>query len=239
MVFKLLEAQRAMAALGANPDDTEQAIRAITAMSGGSQNRCLRRLKGLPTGAQLLRSRPELYDRLSNMDYLGSLPEGTLGKEIWHFYTTEELSAQGLKAASEAAGEVNRISSPNSGNTRISEIDWLGRRLRDLHDVFHVLTGYGRDMRGEIACLAFTFAQTWNTGVGYVVLRAMRNNGWNSEMGVLIRQAFRRGRRSSWLVDKNWEVLLEQPLNELRDRLRIGPQPVYEPLRSPGAPVLK
>ena len=103
MVFKLREARRAMKALDADPDDTEAAIRAIAAMSGGSQQRCFQRFKRSPAGADLLRSRPELFDKINDLDYLGNLPENTLGHAIWAFYTTEELSAAGLKTASEAA----------------------------------------------------------------------------------------------------------------------------------------
>ena len=51
----------------------------------------------------MLRERPELYNDLDDIEYLGSLPEGSLGKAIWEFYTSENLSAEGLKAASEAA----------------------------------------------------------------------------------------------------------------------------------------
>lgn len=229
MPFKLSEARRALASLSANPDDTEQAIRAIAAMSGGSQERCFRRFQKSESGRRLLREKPELFDRLNDVDYLGSLPEGTLGKAIWSFYTTEEISAAGLKAASEAAA---------GGQRQESDLDWFARRTRELHDVFHVLTGYGRDMRGEIACLAFTFAQTWNTGLGYLVFRSFRSAPWNSEMSRLIRQAFRRGRRSRWLMDQDWEALLEEPLVQLRQRLGVGPAPVYEPMRSPGAPAI-
>ena len=150
MVFNLREARRATAALSANPDDTEQAIRAIAAMSGNSNERCFRRFRRTVGGARILSERRELYDILSDMDRLGSMPENSLGKAIWEFYTTEELSAQGLKAASEAAG---------GGGGTDTDGARFGRRMRDLHDVFHVLTGYGRDMRGEMACLAFTFAQ--------------------------------------------------------------------------------
>lgn len=229
MAFKLGEARRAMAEVAADPDNTEQAIRAIAAMSGSSHERCFRRFKRSATGLRILRERRELFDALSDLDYLGAMPDGSLGKAIWTFYTTEELSAQGLKAASVAAG------GSNGGD---SDAELFGRRMRDLHDVFHVMTGYGRDLRGEVACLAFTFAQTWNTGVGYLVFRALRGSGWRSELGRLTRQAFRRGRRSRWLIDQDWEALLPQPLESLRTSLGVGPAPVYQQVRSPGAPVL-
>jgi ubiquinone biosynthesis protein COQ4 len=231
MVFNLTEARRATAALSANPDDTEQAIRAIAAMSGNSSERCFRRFKSTAGGARILREKTELFDILGDMDRLGSMPVNSLGKAIWEFYTTEQLSAQGLKAASEAAGSGARSENDTEGER-------FGRRMRDLHDVFHVLTGYGRDMRGEMACLAFTFAQTLNTGIGYLVLRSLRNAGWRSEQGRFLRQAYRRGRNSRWLIDKNWESLFEQPLEAVRDSLGVGPAVVYQPVRSPGAPVL-
>lgn len=114
----------------------------------------------------------------------------------------------------------------------------FGRRLREMHDVLHVLTGYGRDVRGEIACLSFTFAQTKNTGIGYLALRVLRGAGWSSEMGQLIRQAFWRGRRAAWLIDQDWESLLPVPLDRLRRDLGVGPPPAYQPVRSAGAPPL-
>ena len=227
MSLRLREAQNALAKLSSNPDDTEQAIRAINAMSGDSAERLFKKFKLSANGNQLLKDKPELYDIR-----LGSMPEGSLGKSIWEFYTTEQLSAQGLKGASEAASDEPQ---PNQAAT---DQAFLGRRVRELHDVFHVITGYGRDMRGEMAVLAFTFAQTKNTGIGYMVLRSLRGNGWRSDTGKLIRQGYLRGRRSQWLVDQNWEELLPQSLEKLRETLNVGPAPEYEQMRSPGAPVL-
>jgi ubiquinone biosynthesis protein COQ4 len=232
MAFHLRAAQRALTALSANPDDTEQAIRAIGAMAGSSGERLFKRFKRSNRGARILREKRELYEVLSDLDRLRAMPEGSLGRGIWTFYTTEEISAQGLKAASEAASDQNRSARQDSDRAL------FGRRSRELHDVFHVLTGYGRDMRGEIAVLAFTFAQTRNTGIGYMVLRSLRNAGWNSVLGKLIRQGYGRGRRAQWLVDLDWEELLLRPLEQLRKDLGVGPAPLYEQLRSPGAPVL-
>jgi ubiquinone biosynthesis protein COQ4 len=232
MQYRLSEAQRAMEALGANPDDTAQAIRAIGAMSGNSPERCFKRFARSPQGRRILREKRELYDIMSDLDRLGAMPEGSLGHAIWEFYTVEEISAQGLKGASEAAAGEDGFFAGDTDRSRFA------RRLRELHDVFHVLTGYGRDMRGEIACLAFTYSQTKNTGMGYVALRVLRGAGWSSEMGRLIRQGYWRGRHARWLIDQDWEALLSRPLDQLRRELGVGPAPIYQQARSPGAPIL-
>jgi ubiquinone biosynthesis protein COQ4 len=232
MTYKLREALQALEVLSNNPDDTEQAIRAIGAMSSNSGERLFSRFERSIRGAKILKEKTELYDILSDIDRLGAMPEGSLGHGIWTFYTTEEISAQGLKGASEAASDADDTVDKDSDEAI------FGRRNRELHDVFHVLTGYGRDMRGEIAVLAFTYAQTKNTGIGYIVLRSLDGNGENSEMGRLIHQAYWRGRRAQWLIDQDWEELLLMPLEQLRIDLGVGPAPEYEQLRSAGAPVL-
>jgi ubiquinone biosynthesis protein COQ4 len=231
MAIDLREARRAMAVLAQDPDDTVAAIQVIGAMAGKSPERCFKRFKRSAKGRRILAEKQELFDVLSDLDRLAAMPDGSLGKEIWRFYTVEELSAEGLKNASEQASGANGVDDTDAGR--------YGRRMRDLHDVFHVVTGYGRDLRGEVGCLAFTFAQTWNTGIGYLVFDSLKNAGWWSEQGRFIRQAFRRGRRSEWLVDQDWESLLEQPLERLRMQLGVGPAPVYEQVRSAGAPVLR
>ena len=95
-----------------------------------------------------------------------------------------------------------------------------------------------RDLVGESAVLAFTIPQTKNAGIAYLVFDALRGSGWNSEEGKVIRAAYRRGRRCEWLVDQDWEALFEQPIDEVREKLGVGAPPVYEQMRSPGAPVL-
>src|SRR3546814_14108504 len=44
-------------------------------------------------------------------------------------------------------------------------LELYGNRLRDTHDLFHILTGYGRDALGEQCVLAFSYSQTpsWGT----------------------------------------------------------------------------
>ena len=227
-------ARRALQALGENPDDTAQAIVAIAAMSGNSNERLFKRFKKSPRGQQILDERRDLYEILCDRERLLAMPEGSLGRTICEWFIRENLSAEGLAGASQAAAE----QFPDRPVNVDEEARVFGSRLLNLHDVFHVLAGYDRDMRGEIAVLAFTVPQTWNTGIAYLVWRSFTRNPWNSEPSRLIRQALRRGLRAKWLVDQDWESLFEQPIDEVRERLGIGPPPVYEQLRSAAAPPL-
>ncbi len=228
-----LVAMRAMRAARANPDDTAAAIMVIGALSGNAGKRLLRRFRRSPRAEAILRGKRDLYAILSDLDRLRSMPEGSLGRAIGDWFARENISAQGLAQASEAAQAKLGVTPPAEEDERV-----LGSRLRNLHDVFHVVCGYDRDLRGEAAVLALTFAQTHNPGIGYLVWSALRDSGWSSETGKLIRQGFRRGRRAKWLVDQEWESLLERPIEQVREDLGLGPAPVYEQMRSPGAPQL-
>ena len=109
---------------------------------------------------------------------------------------------------------------PDDGSDR----HYIGRRLRDMHDLFHVLCGYGRDELGELCVLAFSYPQQGTrsfaviAGLGSVVMS--RRLG---EHGVLaaVRQAWRDGRSAAWLPVQPLDTLLTRDLAELRRELRI------------------
>jgi ubiquinone biosynthesis protein COQ4 len=232
--YRPLVARRAMKKLYEDPDDTAQAIRVIGALSGNSGKRAFKRFSRSPRGEQILREKRDLFSLMNDVQRLKGMPEGSLGRAIADWYQLEELSAQGLADASEAAF--------SEGGPRRAQLssdeDLFSKRLLDLHDVFHVVTGYGRDLVGESAVLAFTIPQTKNAGIAYLVLDALWNSGWNSDEGKVIRAAYLRGRRSEWLIDQDWEALFERPIDEVREKLGVGEPPVYEQVRSEGAPVL-
>ena len=226
-------ARRALRALGNNPDDTTQAIVAIAAMTGNSNKRLFKRFKRSEKGRKILRDHADLYDILSDSDRMLAMPEGSLGRTIGEWFLRENISAQGLAQASLDASKQFGITQTPDAEQKV-----FGTRVRNLHDVFHVLTGYDRDMRGEMAVLAFTLAQTGNTGIGYMVWRSLLRNGLRSETGRLLRQAYGRGRRAEWLLDADWDMLFEQPIDQVREQLGVGEPPVYEQMRSPAAPAL-
>lgn len=221
-----LDAWRAIRALIRNPDDTGQVFRIIEALSGNSGEKTFRRFQNDPTGARILQERRSLLKTLSDRAALGALPEGTLGRTYFDFVSREQLSADGLVEASREG---------SNGWDYGVERRLFGDRLRDMHDLWHVTTGYGRDLVGEAALLAFSFAQTRNPGVGFIVAVAWLKAG-NGVERRLIAEGFRRGRACGWLPAADWEALLAQPLEDVRKQLRVGMPPRYEPVRSARAP---
>jgi ubiquinone biosynthesis protein COQ4 len=150
---------------------------------------------------------------------LYALPEGTLGRTYVEWTEREQIGAAGLKAASEAAakGELE-----DQGPYSV-----LGARVRDMHDLMHVVTGYGRDLVGEIGLLTFTYAQTRNRGVGLIVLIGYLRSFFSRREGApgngaaaarltrsQFRNGLRRGRKARWIVGADWEALLAVPLED-------------------------
>jgi ubiquinone biosynthesis protein COQ4 len=115
----------------------------------------------------------------------------------------------------------------------------FGNRMRDSHDLWHVVTGYGRDLIGEASLLAFTYGQTRNRGIGFIVLVAyIRAGRVSPEPRAMIRGGLRRSKNASWLPSADWEALLERPLDEVRKTLGVVPVESYSELRSEGAPAI-
>ena len=222
-----LAALRAIRALLRDPDDTARVFEIIEALSGSSGRRLFERFVKTEDGARMLAERPDLLATLQDRDALLALPEGSLGRVYADFVAREQISADGLVAASEEPDRRGQVS---------EERIWFGSRLRDMHDLWHVVTGYGRDLVGEAALLAFTYAQTRNHGIGFIVAVAYLRAGDAPEARRLMREAYARGRRAAWLPGEDWEALLAQPLDAVRERLAVGEPPRYEELRSAEAP---
>ena len=230
--IRFLEAWRGIRALIADPDDTSQVFRIIRALAGNSNERQFQRFTRSEHGPAILAEGRCLMERLTDRDYLMSLPEGSLGRVYADFTDREQISPDGLVEASEP---VNGDAEGDLGPERAL----FGMRLRDSHDLWHVVTGYGRDLFGEAALPAFTYRQIRNRGIGFIVLVAYLKAGREyPEERRLIRDGFRRAKNSGWLPGADWEALLERPLAEVRSTLGVVPIDSYPTIRSAGAPVV-
>lgn len=214
-------ARAALQRLLANPDDTQQVFVIISALSGHSPRRMLRRLARDATGARLLASRSSVLPLLLDRAALRLLPEGSLGRAYLAFVESEGITADGLVEASQV----------READESDPELEYLRGRMRDTHDLWHAVTGYKGDLIGEAALLAFTLVQTRNPGIALIVAAAFlrgRELGTRREIG----RGLVRGLRARWLVAFDWERALSRPLEEVRRELRIGAPPRYVAVRT-------
>ena len=195
-----------------DPNKTEEVFNIIRAMSGSSLEKCYEQFRGTAIGKQILTERRQLLLALQNRPKLAKLPIESLGRAYLSFTEKERISAKGLVDASD---EAISISNP--------DLRLYADRIRDMHDLWHVVTGYGRDTFGEACLLAFTYAQTRNRGVGIIALVGFfkLRKVIGSEVAHAMWQGYKGGLRASWLPAEDWERLLALPIDGVRRQLNI------------------
>jgi ubiquinone biosynthesis protein COQ4 len=110
------------------------------------------------------------------------------------------------------------------------EFELFRERMRDAHDLTHVLTGYGRDPLGEVCLLAFMHAHSRNFGMALIALMSLKNMPRAARRAVF--EAWRNGRKAHWLQDQDFEALLPRPLEHVRRTLMIADPGLYRVLAS-------
>lgn len=216
-----LAALRAMRCLLKDKEDTSQVFVITSSLRGKSALRGAERLRRNEAGRAVLAERRSLLPVLCDREALSALPAGSFGRAYYDFVTRENISAEGLVEASLVQA---KFPAPSADEQLFRE------RVRDMHDLWHILTGYGRDPVGETCLVAFSFAQTRSPGLAVVSLlgffkisRALRG----APIRAALFEAFRHGRSAAWLPGEDFEAALHEPLEALRTRLGIAPPGRY------------
>lgn len=205
----------------ADPTDTKQAFRIAEALAFDTPERTTRRYRRTPEGSRRLAERRRLLETLLDRTQLAAMPEGSFGRAYLAFIDREGITAEGLVQAS-VDGRMTY---------RDGDVAYVQQELRDMHDLWHTLLGYKGDLLGESAILAFSFAQTWHPGVGFLVGVGLVMSGELKYRRFIV-DGFRKGRRAAWLPAQAWEELLPLPLDEVRARLGITPVADYDEVRA-------
>jgi ubiquinone biosynthesis protein COQ4 len=169
-------------------------------------------------GRAIRASEPSLPPILDDHAALRRLPVGTVGQVYCDFMEREGLTAQGL---------VDEFAKFMGERPRFHDLlEWYSHRLRDTHDLLHVLTGYGRDALGEQCVLAFTYSQQPSPAhlfIGYAgglnIKKEVR-----SKAPVLraIREGQRLGKACPRVAEMPTRKLLAMPLDEARRAFGIS-----------------
>jgi ubiquinone biosynthesis protein COQ4 len=213
-------AWRALRNLIADPERTDQVFEIIGALSGNAFDRAFERFAATREGRRLLAERPSLLATLSDRAALHAMPAGSFGRAYAEFMEAGALEAGGLVEADAMASERFADQQPEDPDSR-----YFDDRLRDMHDLWHVLTGYGRDEAGEAANLAFTLGQVWNLGIAAIVAAGaiVGPKDLAFTWPRYLYRAWQRGRHAALLSAAPYEELLQLPLDQVRRRLDIEP----------------
>lgn len=213
----------ALRKLLANGDDTVQVFRIMRALNADASQRNYRKLITGREGGRLAYHRVELSERFSDRAWLDALPDGTVGAAYRAFLDRTGFSAQGLADISMTDFDADAV-------VRDHPYAWFGRRERDIHDIWHTLTGYtAEEHLGELCLVAFSYAQTRGLGWGAIAtMGALKSLSVTRSAAVAraVWEGYRHGRRAAWLHGEDYEALLAEPLDAARRRLRIA-----EPVR--------
>jgi ubiquinone biosynthesis protein COQ4 len=205
---RLLIAHRALWRLARDPNDLPQVFLLNLALNAGHMPTFLARFAMEPEGLALLQQQPRIDTSQVDFDALRALPADTLGGAYARF-----LDDNGLDS--------DVFQSP-PGLPPLPT--YLVQRMRQSHDLWHVLTGYQTDVAGEIQILAFTYAQTRMPGVGLLAAVGCLRFGWRYP-GIFRKawRAYRRGSQTTFLAAQPWERMWQRPLAELQAELCVTP----------------
>jgi ubiquinone biosynthesis protein COQ4 len=207
-------AWRAMKKLLADKERTDQVFIILRALGGGEMRRNFERFSQMDTGKAILAEEREIIDALKDRDALAAMPEGSFGRAYLDFVVSEDLTADGLADSSEVSEDTTTTLTDDEIRFQL--------RLRDSHDLWHVATDYDRDGLGEVCLLAFTFAQSRNKGLAFIVAIATLTDSKKypkSRVFRAVREGYRHGKRAAWFVAADWEAMLPKPLAQVRKEL--------------------
>lgn len=217
------EAFAAIRKLLADPSDTVQVFRVMRALNAGTSVKNYRRLLETPEGGRIAYERVELVGRLTDHAFLAQFGPGTVGAAYRAFLNRTGFSADGLADVSREVKSNDEEHHPHA---------WFGRRERDLHDIWHTLTGYrADDPLGELCLVAFSYAQSKGLGWAFIgvagVLKSLREP-YGRDVARAVWEGYRHGRDARWLHEVDIETLFAEPLEAARARLNIARPRVYE-----------
>ena len=176
--------------LMANGDDTTQVFRIMRALNVGNAPMNYARFIATEEGGRMAYERAELAQIFSQPGYAKQFAPGTLGAAYNDFLESTGYSADGL-------AEVSKI---NQEEDMLHPYAWFGRRIRDSHDLWHILTGYKADESlGEACLVAFSYAQVGGLGWAFIggaaALKSLKVTG-NTLFAKAVLEGYRNGKKA-------------------------------------------
>jgi ubiquinone biosynthesis protein COQ4 len=156
-------------------------------------------------GQRLLAERPRLNASVVSLATMAAHPPRSLGQAYAAYFDANGITPFDPP---ELPVETNQ--------------DYLATRLREVHDVLHVVTGYGTDDVGELELQWFNLGNVGWGPLPFIMFLAFFVTGRMKKYGGLwtvykrARAAYRRGRRSRALASVVWEDYWHMPVRDVQ-----------------------
>ena len=209
-----------------DPSDLGNSFDAFLLLAGPHVQREFQRFAQHPMGRRLLarRPRPNLNELLSDREALESMPPGSFGQAYLDYLDDRDMGSATyfLQAARLQEKAATLGWSPDQL--------WFIERLANSHDLFHVLTGYGRDIAGEVGVISYTAGHfpilPLKLLLGYfMTLKPSQPRDWTQ----FVLRSYHHGTEATRLTCLDYEGLLPQPLDTVRKVCGIRPMEHVHP----------
>ena len=173
-------------------------------------------MKQDPDGRQILQDKPRINSETWNLDCLLTLPDNTFGHEYAFFMTSHGYTSD---------------ERPLVKYVPDLEHAYILQRYKEVHDMAHVLLGYGTSVAEEIAVKWFEMQQTHlpmsalSAFVGPMNLLLFQKNSaeFLKLQQVYLPHIMQNAKTSKMFLNVYFEKHFETPLDELRKDLKITP----------------
>jgi ubiquinone biosynthesis protein COQ4 len=204
---------RSLARLARDPSRLDEVLLLAQTVNMPALARAMSRVDANEEGRALLRDQPRIDRKSIDFAALRSLPDGTLGREYARFLDDNGITPDAFETL------------PDVGDDRAA---YVMLRMRQTHDLWHVLTGYTPDVRGEVLLQAFTYSQTRAPSALIIALFGTVRWAFQwPQQPQALREAFERGKRTGFLPTFRWEEHWTTPVSELRALLACPPAEVF------------
>jgi ubiquinone biosynthesis protein COQ4 len=189
-----------------DPDDTYQVFLLGLVANASAFPQFFLRFTTTADGQRLLAERPTIDGTV--VERLRGLPADTLGGAYARYLDDNHLDADLFQAPP-------GLPEP---------IAYLAKRVRQTHDIWHVLTGYRPDVPGEVALQGFTYAQTRMPSAALIATFGTLR--WVAKRPEMLRDTvdgFRRGKGAAFLASVYWEDHFERNVDDVRRDFGVLP----------------
>ncbi len=229
MKIRPVQALKGVFNLIRNKEDTQQVYAVTNNLSGRAHIEKFRQFIATDLGRKVIEKPVLIEKQLANLEYLTALPKGTVGRAYADFMSDEKLSTTALLDATRESG-VDYVNAPKKFQAFCRQVI----HFKVTHDLWHVLSGYGRDGLGEICLLRFYTGQWNDRGIRLIVTmagRSMARQMPHVPIKAAISEAYANGRAARWIMGFDVDSYLERPLEEVRAEMGIRPPTLYDAVK--------